>query len=191
MLLLPDITGEPLNRIVAFDPGTNRLGVAVLDYNKEQGTHFVEHAATFFIGNLYKQYPVVIETYGERVAKQYAARCAVQKVLEAWNPSVVASESPYMGSFPQAYMALVECIDAIRRACKAFNPYQPLITIDPATVKKSIGVSGKSGDKEAIRNALANRKSLTFDVGVSLDKLDEHAVDAIAVGIAATLQSLR
>ena len=191
MLILPDVVGEPSNRIVAFDPGTNRLGAAVLDYNKEQGTHLVEYATTFNIGTLFKQYPVVIETFGERVAKQYAARCAVEKFLVAWNPSAVASESPYMGSFPQAYMALVECIDAIRRACKAWNPFQPLIAIDPATVKKSLGVSGKSGDKEAIRNALAKRSSLSFDKEVSLDHLDEHAIDAIAVGIAASLRSLR
>lgn len=186
MLYLPDITGEPIERYVSFDPGTGSLGVAVIDYNRELGTHLVEYATTFQIDRLYKQNKLISETSGDRVAKLRTVRQAINRVLQAWEPAFVASEAPYMGRFPQAYAALVECVDAIRQGTQLFNPFATLLTIDPATVKKTVGVSGKSGDKEAMRKALANRKNLVFDSTVELAALDEHAVDAIAIGIAAS-----
>lgn len=186
MLILPDITDEPFYRIVAFDPGTMCLGCAILDYNKEQGTYLVEHATTIEPGKLFKQYPDVIHAHGERVAKLHAVRLSAINILNAWTPWTVVSEGPFMGSFPQAYAALVECVDSIRRAVRDYSPFNGLRTIDPASVKKAVGVSGKSGDKEAVRRALKAMPSLKFAEGLSIDDLDEHAVDAIAVAIAST-----
>ena len=83
-----------------------------------------------------------------------------------------------------AYAALVECLDAVRRAVIKYDETLSLTVIDPARVKKAIGVSGKSGDKTLVRAALSTMEAFTLMTDISLDKLDEHAIDAIAVGLA-------
>lgn len=186
MLYLPDIEYEPHERIVSFDPGTGSLGIAVLDYNAENKTHVVEYAATAPIDKQYRKQLLLIEKFGDRIAKLQTVKEVVSSILNYWEPSLVASEAPYMGRFPQAYAALVECVDAIRKGTNEYDIFMPLKTIDPATVKKTLGVSGKSGDKTLILKALEKREDLLFKEGVNLHSLDEHALDAIAVGIAAS-----
>lgn len=169
------------HRIVATDPGTSTLGVAVLSIT-DSGL-MVEHATTLVLGKLARNYPLIVEKHSERIAKLYATTDAVLKLLLAWQPTYVASEGPYMGSFPTAYAALVESVDAIRRAVIRYDPYLDFSVTDPASVKKAIGVSGKSGDKELVRAAVSKHATLTLHPEVNLSELDEHAIDAIAVGL--------
>lgn len=177
-----DILDDSLFRIVAIDPGTNALGLAVLDADIATGHLFVKDALTIDVARFINRYPQVATVHGDRVAKLYGVERALMKYFMAWQPARVVSEAPYMGRFPQAFGALVECVTAIRRALMNYNRSLPLASLDPATVKKSIGVSGKSGDKEAILPALKKRTDITFLIDV--DALDEHARDAIAVGYA-------
>jgi hypothetical protein len=53
-------------------------------------------------------------------------------------------------------------------------------TIDPSTIKKSIGVKGNSGDKELMREAV---RKITNN-SVPVDIMDEHSIDSIAIGYA-------
>lgn len=186
MLVLPDIAGEPHFRILAIDPGTTTLGIAIVDYNHVDDTYLVEHATTIPIGKLFAECVSLIETQSEKAAKLRTVQTSVLNMLMAWNPSAVVSEGPYMGSFPSAYAALVECVSNIRFAVEQFNPFYKLAVFDPASVKKSVGVSGKSGDKELVRKALARMPNLLWVSDLTLNSLDEHSVDAIAVAIAYT-----
>lgn len=173
---------QSLYRIVSIDPGTNALGAAVLDIDPVTGHITVEHAVTLNVAKLSQQFPQIVAVHGERVSKLYAVEKHLLKFYMAWIPDSIVSEAPYMGAFPQAYAALVECVTSVRRAVMSFIKTMPLYTIDPASVKKSIGVSGKSGDKEAVRAAIQLVPNISFNVDIAT--LDEHAVDAIAVGIA-------
>lgn len=187
MVIDPDQRVDP--RICAYDPGTNTLGCAVLKLIPTG--LLVEHAHTLQIGKLFNNYPLIIERHGERVAKLHATTDAVLKFLSAWNPTFTASEGPYMGSFPTAFAALVESVDAIRRALILYDPFMSLSVSDPTTVKKTIGITGRiNGDKEKVRKALSEQTILTFAPGVVLADLDEHSVDAIAVGVAFYLNEL-
>lgn len=168
-------------RIVSTDPGTNTLGVAVLQIR--DGKLYVEHAATFLIGKLATAYPIIIEYHGEKIAKLHAITECITTLLRAWQPTWIASEGPYLGRFPRAFAALVECVDAIRRAVISYDSFTGLSVTDPATVKKSVGVNGKSGDKELMRAAIAAHPLLVFTDAVNIDALDEHSIDAIAVGV--------
>lgn len=172
----------PIERILSIDPGTNTLGIAIL---RIQGPNTaLEYAFTLQVGKLFTRYPLIIENHGDKVAKLYTVQQDLLKVMEAWKPTYLVSEGPYMGSFPAAYAALVECLDAVRRAVIAYDETLPLNVIDPARVKKAIGVSGKSGDKTLVRAALATKEAFTLMADITLDKLDEHAIDAVAVGLA-------
>lgn len=176
------ILADSIYRILAIDPGTNALGVAVLDVDIDTHIVTVKHATTIDVSKLCQHYPQLIAIHGERVSKLHAVEVSLYRLFRAWRPDEIVSESPYMGRFPQAFAALIECISSIRRAIMEYNRALPFPTIDPASVKKSVGVSGKNGDKEAMKTAIQIQSDLVFELNV--DDLDEHAIDAIAVGYA-------
>lgn len=180
----PETRSKTIFRLVAIDPGTNALGVAVLDFEASTGIITVQHAATMRIDKFSQRFPEIMERYGERVAKLYAVRKALGKFYLAWLPTAVVSEGPYMGQFAAAYAALVECISAIRTSVYEYDKTMMFPTIDPATVKKSVGVSGKSGDKAAVAIAIGKLTDLVFSPDVDRSVLDEHSCDAVAVGYA-------
>lgn len=184
-----EIVPEPVFRVFSIDPGTNTLGVAVLDIDMVKDCITVQHAATLHIGKMSNNYPQIAAIHGDRVTKLYVVEKALVRMFISWMPDAITSEAPYMGAFPQAYAALVECVSAIRRAVIKFDRSMPFPTFDPATVKKSVGVSGKSGDKSAMNHAVLHIPNLVFNGQVVVADLDEHAIDAIAVGYAYYLQT--
>lgn len=175
-------------RILSIDPGSTKLGIAIIDVHPTEFTSTVIHATTVDAPTLLRYYEQCAATHGERVARILAMENAVFKMLRAWEPEMVVSESPFMGRFPQAFAALTECLSSIRRAMQEYRPGRALHEIDPSSVKNAVGVSGKSSDKELMREALPKLADLSFTDEVSLDELDEHAIDAIAVGYARVKQ---
>lgn len=168
-------------RILSIDPGGTTAGFCITDYDDVTGKSYVVDAHTVHLDKLVKQYySDECKFYGEKITRLYALKDAVFKVLESWEPFYIVSEGPYMGSFVTAFASLTSCVTAIRFAARELSGYKDVTVIDPATVKKSIGVSGKSGDKNLVRLAISKR-DITY-TNVSLDDLDEHSVDAIAVG---------
>lgn len=168
-------------RMVSIDPGTSTIGVAVHEFDDRLLKMIVVDAATIDAGFLaHRYYEDRVRTHGDKHARLYALRIAILRYLNAWSPATVCCEAPYMGRFPQAYGALVESISAIRYGIELYDPAMRLYLFDPATVKVAVGVSGKSGDKNAIRGAI--RRQADLELRVNVDLLDEHAVDAIAVG---------
>lgn len=169
-------------RIMGIDPGSNDLGVAIIEVNPETFDARVVYATTLYLKKLLSLYEQTHEVHGEKIAKLFACEMAMKKLYSTWQPDMVVCESPYMGLYAQAYAALVECVSAIRRSLWEYDPSMPLLTLDPATIKTYMGVSGKSGDKDKIHNALCGLTQLTQ--AIELDELDEHAHDAIAVAYA-------
>ena len=144
----------------------------------------MQHAVTLLSAPLLREYEYCIQLHGEKIAKLIALQRAMVKMFNAWEPHWIVSESPYMGRFPQAFAALTECLDMIRRSVIDYNKVLPLDSIDPSSVKKGVGVSGKSGDKDKMSKALTNLVKvgkLTLAEGIDLDSLDEHSIDATAV----------
>lgn len=180
MLIMPD--QPPIYRIFAIDPGTDTLGTAVLDVDLRSGSVTVIYVETLRGSRMCRALPGTIETHGERAAKLEAHQQQIFSMLHHFIPSTVISESPYMGRFPQAFRALVECLIAIRDAVVYFDPSMPLETVDPPTAKKAVGAPGKGGGKDAVREAVLQLKELRTAPGIDLGVLDEHSIDAIAVG---------
>lgn len=180
MLIVPD--HDPTYRIFSIDPGTNTLGVAVIDVDLQQGTAIVVEAFTVQGDRLYQQYPEVIEVHGERVAKLIAHEENLKRLLYQFQPHCVVSEAPFMGRFPQAYAALVECIGAIRRAVMAYNSAMALDMIEPSVVKKAVGASGRGSNKEDVARAIQSLPDLSYCPWIDPQQFDEHTSDAVAVG---------
>ncbi len=173
-------------RVVGIDPGSVTLGVAVLDLNID--THAIEliDARTFDASKSLQPYWLVAKTHGDRVARLMAHEDGLYGYFCCMQPQAIASESPYMGRFPQAYAALTECMTSIRRAVWRYDNRMPLHLSDPMTVKAAVGVVSKGRkNREALSKDHVQEGVLNLDLinhsGIDISKLDEHSIDAIAV----------
>lgn len=168
-------------RVIGIDPGTATLGVAVLVYDLKTQTRRIEKLMTLNGSHQLRHYEQLTDLHGERFARLNALETSLSSVFEHYRPHAIASEGPYMGRFPQAFAALVECLHVVRRAVWVYSHEHPLTVYDPATIKKSVGVSGKSGDKDRMRQAV-NTLDWVSDIDQSqIRDADEHAIDALAV----------
>lgn len=182
MLTLPN--GSQNYRIMGIDPGTDTLGVSIVDLDI-----ITYEAKIIFVDTLSglkgsRRFPEFEETFGSRSAKLYSNSLALSELVNLYRPNCIISESPYMGRFAQAFEALVECLTMIRNVILKYDPYLALETIDPSNVKKAVGASGrtaKGGDKHTVRDALFKLKGLYNHSNKPLELLDEHSIDATAV----------
>lgn len=169
-------------RVMSIDPGTNMLGLSVHELNLTHGTMLVLDAHTVNVPRVMNLHCSDTLFYqDERVAKLKAVEYAVANYARSWEIERAVSEAPYMGKFPAAYAALVSCINAIRSGCSYYDSTLYLDIIDPATVKKQLGVPGNSGDKSLITRAIEKLETIDTSL-IDLSSLDEHSVDSIAVG---------
>lgn len=168
-------------RILGIDPGTNTLGAAIVDVDLLSAKVRVSMARTFVGTAMSSEYSTHSDVHGDRASRLHAHEENLTSVMYDWRPHRVICESAFMGKFAQSYMALVECIGAIQRAVYRYNPFLPLEVIDPTSVKKMAGMTGRLRGKEPVREALAELPYLEYGQGVRLALLDEHSVDAIAI----------
>jgi Holliday junction resolvasome RuvABC endonuclease subunit len=182
MLYLPD---DPTPyRIVGIDPGTDTLGVSVLDLDLADKSISIVTSQTFHGSKLIRGFQEMEETYGARFARLHALEQLLVEVFFEERPHSIISESPYFNSRrPQAYGALVEAMSMIARAVYRHCSRMPLLTVDPASNKANLKVSGKSGDKDLMKNAILGRTDLLNPRHVPLDQLDEHSIDSMAVAL--------
>lgn len=171
-------------RLLSIDPGTNHLGYTFFEV-AGVGDIRVLDIGTLEVAKYAQRFTGIIDVHGEKIAKLYGIEVFIAEYLNRWCPTVVVSESPYMGRFPAAFAALVECLSSIRNALIEYDRSIPLDTTDPASVKQALGVSGKSGNKELITLALSGVIDF-FSMHKRFDiyALDEHARDSLAVGLA-------
>jgi len=179
MLIMP--IASPIYRILSIDPGSYNLGFAVIDIDVALRTATVVNAGTFYSKGAPEQWQFLAEIQGERFTRFHYLYQAVSDLLVQTQPQWVISEAPYLGKFLQAYEALVECLSMVRQAVYHYNPALPLETVDPPSVKKAVGASGRSKDKDIVRVALSQMSKLHWR-DTTINTLDEHAIDAVAVG---------
>ena len=180
MLVLPQIN-EPY-RIVSIDPGTNTLGVALLEVDLVYFNITLLNAFTLNSGTNIHAFPTVLESHGERYTKLFSHSQNLLIIFNQYHPHSVICESPFLGRFPQAFEALVECKIMIRNALLSHDPSMPLETVDPPTAKLAVGAPGRGGDKEVVKKAILNLDNLVLPNVNFIESLDEHSIDAIAVG---------
>lgn len=167
--------------IIGIDPSVDNLGFSIIQVCLETNKEYLLFAGTFYSKKMIKKEPIIVETHGERAAKLYVLQKALTQLFLDWQPNVVAMEYPFLGRFPQAYGALMEAICTIRNALLKYDETIPLGQIDPPTVKTSVGVDGRSKDKEEMREAVRVIPGMIYPDNLDMHSLDEHASDSIAV----------
>lgn len=148
-------------RVLAFDPGYERLGVAVVE--KQNGKDILLHS----------------DCLRTSAKLPFAARlrdlgAAVVELIDEWQPTAIALEEVYFKNNAKTAMQVAEVRGVLTylAASRGLAAHQ----YTPAEVKVAVTGSGTS-DKAAV--ALMVPKLLRLAPGKRLD--DE--VDAIAVGI--------
>ncbi len=181
--MLGDYTDPAPFRIIGIDPGTETLGVSVLDVHLDTNRIALQYAATYTATQLIRLFNLqwISSVHGEKVARLKAHEENLYSLFTSFQPHEIVSESPYLGRFPAAYAALVECMSTIRSAVMRYDFRMPLYTLDPPTVKASLGVSGKSGDKTLMREGLLKLNDLENPNRIPIEQFDEHSIDAVAV----------
>jgi Holliday junction resolvasome RuvABC endonuclease subunit len=171
--------------IVGIDPGSVHLGTAVLHIDLATLRITSTTARTFDARHVSTLLPETLWTsqlFGERLGRIASLEDALLSLLLDVDPHMIVCEAPFINlRRPQAHGVLTEVICGIRRAVMRYDAWKPLYLIDPASVKNAVGAKGNA-DKDAMRSALLHLPALCYDGNVPLRLLDEHSIDAIAVG---------
>lgn len=169
--------------IVALDPGTDTLGVSVMGLDLYDFNVTIYEAWTFHASHSINPLGVTMQTHGSRRARLEALGKGLDALLRRVRPHAIISESPFLGRFAQSFEALTQCVDMIREVVMNYNIAMVLEMVDPPSAKKAIGAAIQGPDKkEAVRLAVLKYPFIRAP-GVYLESLEEHATDAIAVGM--------
>lgn len=171
-------------RVLSIDPGTNKLGCSFALAHLGCKTFTVLDANTIDIDRLVNiVHNDKVISHGKYNTMTDCVYQFINKLIQEYQPDWVICESPYMNSrFPLPYALLTLCVQSIQQAVKDFDVTIGFSLIDPASVKKRIGVKGNSGDKQAVYHALLKQPYLRTNIDLTNNSIDEHASDAIAIG---------
>lgn len=173
MLILED-TKPPIYTICGIDPGTNNLGISIIKINTHN-LDIISIKTTNIKPNLDKNIPY------ERIDKILSQKTQLLYFIQCNYPNIVCSESPYYNHLsPGAYAPLVEMLYNIRYSVLEYNRDIKFITYDPSTIKISIG-SSFGGNKDEVKTNILNIKEIVNNCIIDINKLDNNAIDSIAV----------
>lgn len=180
MLKMP-VNSEPF-RILSLDPGSSHCGVAILLDFLDGSDVVIEESFTVHLKDTCPMYSEFGDLHGNRVVRLMQLGDAVLDLCRTYRPHAVIVESNYLGRFATAFAALVECVAMVRSSVYMYDPFLPLYQVDPSTAKINAGMERIKGtDKEDVRRAMRKRKGIKWNV--NLEELDEHSVDACAIGL--------
>lgn len=166
--------------ILGVDPGSETMGYGVLKVDTE--TLKITDASAFTIKGSRSQHMRQWDSdlYSDQIARIRAHQVEFLRVLNEVDPDVVICESAFYNRLrPNAYEVLVRVQTMLRDTLSKWDCWRELYLIDPPTAKKSFGAAGNA-KKEAMLAALKANPELNHFPGIL--ELDEHSVDALAVG---------
>lgn len=171
---------DKMVRIAAVDPGTSHLGMAVLDWEYGQPQAEVVWAGTAHVAD-----PTHNNAFGECVGKRDARLVQLEEqfreFLQLSCPTFIATETPFMRRAKlSAYESGVELQLMLRRTLWDVYPEKSLHGFNPIIVKSYVGVEAKGTDKTHMQRAVM--QLYANHTRCDLSTLDEHSIDAVAVG---------
>jgi Holliday junction resolvasome RuvABC endonuclease subunit len=175
--------------VLSIDPGSRKgLGFAISRIDGEKMT--VVHATTINVIQVCK-----IHGYADTmVSRLDAIQKIASRFIDDWDIKVVVIENCYFRhGLPQAYRALISVIMAIEEVSNRYFGVGSLVKLEASVIKASILVAGNSGDKSLVKDQLLKIDPcyLVLPHVQLYNLLDEHSVDAIAIGYALHCRRLK
>lgn len=174
--------------VLSIDPGTTTMGLAIIRLSIESLEIREAFAWTVEATRLDFYRQETVDTYSEKFARIISIKKMLAEVLRYYKPLSVVCETPFFNMRrPSAAGPLYELLTTIEQTVFEWDCQKPLYRVEPKTVKKAVGAS-HNAKKDEVKKALSQVKELQC---ANLVFLDEHAVDALAVGYAYINNSLR
>lgn len=169
-------------RIVGIDPGTDTLGVGIIDIDIETYEPLVVYGHTFKASKTIDTHSTRTERLGNRAVRLEEHHKSLLEVFCTCSPSLIAAETPFLKfGRVSAYEALVECYAMMQDAVWTYGPSFYLHRVDPVSAKNHVGVSHKGTDKNDVRTGVLKHFEGKVAEGVPITTFDEHTIDALAV----------
>lgn len=169
-------------RIMGIDPGTDTLGIAFIDVHIETLIPRLVYAETNTASKAAKHKVFKIDMRGGRDVRLEYHYDFLYDIMCRAEPLFIAGESPfYQPGRGEAFAALVETYAMLRRVTWDYSPTCSIRRIDPVTAKNYVGVSHSGTDKDDVAKAVYELYKDSCPDGLSIEELDEHSTDAIAV----------
>lgn len=168
-------------RICCVDPGTDTLGIGYLDIDLDTYAIRVYDVKTIKASIRQRHLDPHREIQGNRYVNVLTLQDYVLRSMLTLRPHIFIAEAPYSGRFATAFEALVECHIRLRDAVMEYDPSMTYFTIDPKSVKKFVGAMVHKATKDNMKESVIKLHDIDwgeFDPNL----LDEHSIDAIAVG---------
>jgi Holliday junction resolvasome RuvABC endonuclease subunit len=182
MLMMPSGASR-IARIIGIDPGTNTFGVAELSFDVVSLEVVNVTAATLVAAKHTKDF-WSNEIHGDRFSRLSWLGEQLLEIFHVSDPFRVAIESPFFSRLhPNAFEPLVETKCLARRTLARFTAWKSLHEYDPPSVKNAVGGKGNA-DKNKMKELVCGL-NLPYSGNCSINELDEHSIDAIAVAICA------
>lgn len=162
------VDGKKIVRVLAIDPGFDRMGIAVIEGDPSKPTLVWSDCVTPTKG-----------TVEERLA---AVQQAVTEAIEKYTPDVFALEGLFFSTNVKTALGVAEARGAVLAAAGAAGCR--VVECSPQEVKLAVTGYG-AADKKAVANMIPHLLTLP-----PKKRLDDE-LDAIAVGIAALAKSPR
>jgi Holliday junction resolvasome RuvABC endonuclease subunit len=178
------LTPEHYNcyKLLAIDPGVNNCGLAVFDVDYRTNEIVSVDAHTVISAKLNDTTTLYEDLYSERTIKLYKLMDRISEIIVSVNPAIVVCESPFYNRLrPMAYGSLLEVLSSIHSVIINYNNNVPFFTVEPLLVKKTVGAGMQTG-KLDVKQSIARIEPIMSVLVPDLEGLDEHSVDAMAVG---------
>jgi len=169
-------------KIISIDPGTDKLGLAVMDVTYENFNISKTVAKTIIASRHVDEDAWISQIHGYRMARIQKLKTILVQNFDKIEPAFIVCESPFFNPRrPGAFQPLAEILFAIKEAVLEHNSWLPLNLIDPSTIKKSVNAPGNA-DKVVMKKFVSSLTDIGYEGDVKIEDLDEHAIAAIAVG---------
>lgn len=175
--------------MVAIDPGSTTCGVAIYNLDTEHKKILNISAFTIEVDKLHDYTGLYQDVTTERMIRIAKLKKCISDIVTSVGAKIVVSEAPFYNRFmPMAYGALLEIVSAINQTVHEVSPELVFNSYAPQMVKMTVGAAGIKG-KEVIKDKLKSNLVLYPKIISDFDMLDEHSLDAIAVGYTFLIQS--
>ncbi len=176
--------GYNMMNILAIDPSSTSVGVARYLVNTNTDNILSIEAGTINLDS-YNYDPMLFNSlHSDKTIRLIKLEHKFTELLNDINPDVVVCESAfYNPSRPNAFASLTEVIFLLNTLTIKYNRNIKFITLPPKTIKEAIG-SLKITDKgkDPVKESIIKIPQIYNLVNNFIDNLDNHAIDAIAVG---------
>lgn len=179
-MIIPD--GYNSFNILSIDPGSINTGIAIISIENDMIQSI--DARTIEVMKIRDRVGYDVDSQPEKLIRLSNLARLFTDIVDRYKPIAVACESPfYNRKFPMAYGTLLTIMNNFQMALANYNQTIPFFTIEPRTVKSAVGAISLVG-KDPVRDAVSRIPAIMNTLVPPLHSLDEHSIDAIAVGYA-------